>query len=516
MPRKYELSWDAKNRRWLKEYRGKKYSVSCRQLYVPETKEASYQAANDWWTRKRAEIDLAGRAALPPPPPFVDVLGPFVGDPAVFQDPDKALEYAFGRIMTRRLEQLKREQAEEPDPEHAPYDPQDQIQQAHQLALQDFLERHVVKGEPLSEELRAALPPARLLQIEGGLVGTVKGDDATPADRRISHHRGRWQAEQSTLVEAGGLSPGRASNQRILLGHFVAFAGEAASVDVITAEVVQNYYVHCLGRVKERMADPQNKAGWGREYAKKVFGTARGFIHYLVEQGLIAAPANLDSRKLRFGAAPKAVPTWTVEEFQKVLGAATGQLRLHLLLMANCGMTQVDVSELRDDEVDWQRSRIIRKRSKTADQKNVPTVEYPLWPRTFELLTEYRSGGERVLLTKRGHCWVRSDWKDGRQISCDSIASVFLILKNRIGFSKPLKQLRKTAASLLDRHPEYGRYAQLFLGHAPRSVADKSYVKPSQDRFDEAVKWLGQQFGMIPADEANGGERPKAQKRRGK
>ncbi len=45
--------------------RGKMYSVSCRQLGTPPTKEASTSAANAWWLRKQAEID---RKASEPTP----------------------------------------------------------------------------------------------------------------------------------------------------------------------------------------------------------------------------------------------------------------------------------------------------------------------------------------------------------------------------------------------------------------------------------------------------------------
>jgi hypothetical protein len=144
--------------------------------------------------------------------------------------------------------------------------------------------------------------------------------------------------------------------------------------------------------------------------------------------------------------------------------------------------------------VNWVTGRTARKRSKTADHANVPTVEYPLWPRTFELLREYRSGRERVLQTEKGNPWVRTELKDGRLVKADNIAAVYAWQKTARfkGFAKPLKLVRKTAASLLDSHPEYGRYAELFLGHAPKTVAGRHYVRPSQERFDEAVMWLVQ------------------------
>ena len=65
---------------------------------------------------------------------------------------------------------------------------------------------------------------------------------------------------------------------------------------------------------------------------------------------------------------------------------------------------------------------------------------------------------------------------------------------------KPLKLLRKTAATKLGQNPTYGRFAQYFLGHAPTTMADKHYVAPSQDQFDEAVAWLGTQILVSTPD----------------
>jgi hypothetical protein len=37
-----------------------------------------------------------------------------------------------------------------------------------------------------------------------------------------------------------------------------------------------------------------------------------------------------------------------------------------------------------------------------------------------------------------------------------------------------------------------------FLGHSPRTVADRHYVVPPQELLDEAVTWLGRQLGQVP------------------
>jgi hypothetical protein len=57
MPRSYLMTWDPGPRRWRKVYKGITYTVSCRDLKVPQTKDVSYQTANAWWTAKRADID---------------------------------------------------------------------------------------------------------------------------------------------------------------------------------------------------------------------------------------------------------------------------------------------------------------------------------------------------------------------------------------------------------------------------------------------------------------------------
>jgi hypothetical protein len=73
------MSWEPTRARWWKQYRGKRYLVSCKQLGTPATKEQSYRAANEWWARKRAEVDgdraepttiLSSHAPSPEPDPY--------------------------------------------------------------------------------------------------------------------------------------------------------------------------------------------------------------------------------------------------------------------------------------------------------------------------------------------------------------------------------------------------------------------------------------------------------------
>jgi integrase len=358
-------------------------------------------------------------------------------------------------------------------------------------ALLDLMRHYQDKPLP-RVVVEAAVGPGRVRQLEEDVTRLLEGP-APPPDRSLHAQVDRWVSTQQAQVASKQMTPDQSDNRRICIFHFRDWCG-AVPVDGIDAAKLHNFYLHCLQKVGERHAGA--KGGWSTEYAKKVFGTARAFVRFLWESGLIELPKNIDSRGFRFGNGAKAVQTWTVAEVKHVIAEAPGQLKLHLLLMVNAGFTQADVSDLLDTEVDWEAGRITRKRSKTAAHENVPVVCYPLWAQTFALLKKYRSGSEHVLLTESGRLFVRKELVRGKLVKADNIASNYTHLKRRLLFHKPLKLLRKTAATLLEAHPVYGRFTSVFLGHAPQGVKDRHYARPSQELFDEAVMWLGQQLGQ--------------------
>jgi integrase len=458
MARKLFMSWIGSQKRWMKMYRGHRYAISCKALGVPATKEASWQAANRWWEAKQAELDRQHEA--------------------------EAVKPGTPQAILRLLQAWK----------GAPLD--DEADAG--LTMLEFLQEF--KDKPLPPEVtEAVLGVGALRRIQEGVDALLDGPEEVEVSRTVGGQVDRWVTLQQSLAQAGRITPDRADNNRICLYHFRDFLGKQSSLEVIDARRLQDYFLHCLGGVSERNKDREKKAGWSVDYATKVFGVARQFVRFLWESDLIDLPKNIDSKAFRFGKGAKAIQTWTVEEFRTQVSAATGQLRLHLLLMANCGMLQTDIAELRQGEVDWAEGRIIRKRSKTGDEEEVPTVNYKLWPLTFELLKQYRSkDAEFVLLTESGRRWVDKRLVEGKLVKADNIASCYAWLKKRMGFRKPLKLIRKTSASLIESHKEYGRYKSHFLGHSPRSVADRHYAAPSQPLFDEVVAWLGREYGYLP------------------
>ena len=95
-----------------------------------------------------------------------------------------------------------------------------------------------------------------------------------------------------------------------------------------------------------------------------------------------------------------------------------------------------------------------------------------------------------MLLTHTGRPWVRDQIVNGKRKKSDSIKSLYVHLK--LDYS--LKLYRKTGATVLSK--KYPDCVELYLGHAPRTITQRSYVPPDVEKFDEAINWLGQQFGF--------------------
>jgi integrase len=307
---------------------------------------------------------------------------------------------------------------------------------------------------------------------------------STPIDFTVGYHVGRYLDLERARINAGQLSLIEFDLARRCLDYFAQWIKPTTSIKVIDPDRWEDFWTHLMG------------LHCSTEYKKKRFRYAKNFVTWLASKALIPVPPNLMSRKYKFGSTVMKVSTFTVDEVKALIDASTGQLTLHLLLMVNCGFTQQDVADLVDDEVNWKAGTITRKRSKTRNHDDVPTVTYLLWKRTFELLKKYRQQeGGLVLRTKSGQPWITKRQTNGVFNRSDNTKSVYRHLQEFTSTDKPIKLLRKTSSSLLDTHKDYGRYAGYFLAHSPTTVRDKSYVKPSQDQFDLAVAWLGSQYG---------------------
>ena len=471
MPAKFDLSWDDVGRRWRVMQDGKRFVVSCRQLgkqgyldaNAAHTKTATYQAANRWWSDKLKEIGQAP----PPPHPQAERLAELERRADWARRHDEPTGAIDDEIRTTTS-------IEERDDDPAPLD----------HPGRDYLASLAQFGIVVAED---ADPTAVAMVLGKRRVWAdrAKRDQAEvpPADRQVKANGESYISLIESRYRSGLLSPSEFDLVRRAVRSFTGWVGEKVDVGTITPPRWQAWYQQVLGS--------ECSVSW----KQKQWRHSREFVIHLAEMGLVSLPPNLSSRKYRFGDGEvAAIPTFSVDECKTVLAGATGRLRLVILLCLNCGFTQKDVADLHQDEVDWTNGRIVRSRSKTRKQtgRNALIVCYPLWPRTFELLKEYRGSSEIAFPNEKGVAWVRRD-ENSRS---DGVMSCWRHLQTKTGISGPPKLLRKTGASLLKNSGTYSDLDWLYLGDKPRSIPDKHYSARSQERFDEAIRWLGSQFGM--------------------
>jgi integrase len=222
---------------------------------------------------------------------------------------------------------------------------------------------------------------------------------------------------------------------------------------------------------------------------KKRWDIFRRFLRYLWSLRLIDLPRNLSSHG--FKVRPTELERHPIPKVRKVLAKLQPRQRLYGLLALNCGMNNVDTGSLKKEQVDLAAGTLTRRRVKTGDNVNVPTVTYLLWPETLALLTTFWSDHPDLVLTSKTNSPLWTAAVEGNRTPRKD-----LILK-QWRKTKPaikLKSLRSVSATLLQSHEVHARCVSLFLGHAPRTVADRHYAAPPQELFNQALRWLHDQL----------------------
>src|SRR5262249_10098833 len=165
MPRVLHMTWEKARRRWRKMYRGKVYTISPKELGCNPTMVDSIVAANEWWEKKKAELD--GRTLEHRP-----------GTPAAQL---AILEAYAGRKLDT---------------------PEDQLAAA--LAMRDEYGAKPPKG--LAE---AVLGPERVAQLRSG-IGNVLDAPAVPPERTVGRLVDTWLHQEASRVRAGKVGLSRA------------------------------------------------------------------------------------------------------------------------------------------------------------------------------------------------------------------------------------------------------------------------------------------------------------------
>ncbi len=469
MGRKLELSWDKTRKRWKKVYRGKQY-------YFPfgESKAdmIGYEAALEEWHRRKAQINLAAETSKPHRKEYeraIKVRQDIASWCRANGKPEEA------QILTGEADGLLRRFNLPNPPGVAPFE----ADPFCSLIKREIGDSPV--NDPTRWHVLEAIWKERLSNLHS----------QTELDKTLGANIDTYLKLKGAKANIGELSAGYIATLHAHLGRFVGQFGRSFPMEAITSKTLVDFHSELTTLIAEKKIK--------KTYANHCMVSVRGFARWAWGLDLCNLPRNVDSRELSFDVGPQKIRTFSVEQIKKLLSDATERTRLYILLALNCGMTQADIGDLRHEEFDGKAGRIVRKRSKTKDHENVPTVNYRLWPSTLELLKKYRSADpERVLVNRYGGPLKAETVQDGKFNKRDAISNAFLRLCETAGIDDlTFKHLRKSGASTLRKHREYKSYDWIYLGHSPRSIAERHYSEESQELFDEAIHWLGQQFGQV-------------------
>lgn len=455
------MNWDgAPNYRWRKMYKGVTYTVTCAELRAMVlTEEATRKVANDWWERKLAEL---------------------TGTPASV----KLLEQLPDvEVLRRKIEQGKAAQSILREIEHGPRD----AETVNRLICK--AELNSCTGSPVEEKVERLLGAMQATEPQRAermaqIVNSV-AEVAVNADRTFRENAERF-LERAKLGKKGRkIKPTSFTEIREFVRSLYTLRvkgdlliGENADVASIDANKVEAVYTWLAN----------DEISQGRR--KKHWGFFQRLVRYLWSKSLIELPRNLE--EFSFEVTPQAIKTYTDEEVLSVYQGLKPRFRLYALLGMNCGMTAADMGQLTKSMVDLDNGTLTRKRVKTQAQKNVPIVTYRLWPETVELLRAEQSPHPVLFLTSSDNTSLYESRFEGDDETPkkDLISLAWKRAKVRI----PQSAFRSISSTKIESHREYGRYKLHFLGHSPKTIAEKHYAAPSTELFGEIILWLREQL----------------------
>lgn len=409
------------------------YTVSCRKLKVPASKEASAAAANAWWEVKQKEIDSS--------PPTEE---------------EKRANAFKVWMMVQDWEQLDEESREK---------------------LVDSL-----VGAGQYEKLKAQAQ------------AVVESAVAEPSpDRTVEAQVEVWRQLLHSVCLSGQMSEGRFDAYCRNIRNFVEWIGADTPIDVIDEAKLEGFFNHLSIQVGAEKYSP-NYAHTLMMTAKQ-FISRLAELKLIPLPGNIrsrrfrfnhSAPAKIETFTLQ-----------EVRSLLNACDGFSERTKLYLLLFLNIGAYQHDIAELRQDEVDWKQGTITRARSKTRERHGPVVTYQLWPETFALLKKYRAKDSELALTTEEGNPLVRYWLENGQMRRYDVIQSAWSRLAAKMHLKKirlGIKHLRKTSASLLGEHPQYKFYALHFLADSPKNVADRHYVKPSDKEFAEALAWLREQI----------------------
>lgn len=472
MATRFKLSWRPNEGRFRKKYKGRYYHFP-----APEGKLAGYSRCLREWQKLKREIDNRNEESEDQKKWDGAIALARVALEEARRDEDR-MRWSWWYTMVLAFQKFH-----DDDNSYSLAADPDTVQDLRELLAFPRPQGHVVNPGP------GDFPDVDIAMFGEAQLPAPWEVYSLPYDepRRISSVESaarEFLKSKEREATAGKISPSRHEMLTRAVDDFLEAIGPT-ELQSLTGHHLYSYRDNLQDRIGKGAISPFT----GRDYLAAV----KQLVNWLyVREHIDAKPRCVEDRSFTIHVPQKEIVIFSPEEVRAIIDQAPEPLRLHLLLMANCGMTQKDIADLRHDETVLDTGTITRGRSKTK----VQVVAYRLWDETLRLLRKHKSDHPRLVLTNSNGdpLWRETIKPDGKRTKTDNIKSAYnrLELKDR----KPLKTFRASAASMLDNHPEFKLYEQHFLGHSPRTVAQKHYVTPSQERFDAAVRWLGEQYGF--------------------
>jgi integrase len=450
------MSWEGSpNFRWVKMHKRHRYRISCGELGVGRSKEDSYQAANRWWQAKLAELEKAR-----------------VGEERseAVSDIDRKILYASTHAP-KLLPSLKRSRKAilDASPDERILPDQDAINENIKIAklfgvtvpkdLDPMVSQHLFGERRLWEE---RLSGASLIGKERtvsycteAFLKEIQPRQQPKTFKAISDHL------YSIMNESG-----------------VWTAGTDAGA--VTEDTITSHYLWLVSR--DYVPSSHNKR----------IDHFRRFVRWLwTTKRLQELPRNLDVEGHKKKSEHRAIPVY--ENVKQVIDALPDALRIWALLGLNCGMTNADLGALRWDQIDQRNWVLTRRRVKTGKNPKVPTVRYKLWPEVVSRLQMITPKKVLVFTTQQGRPMYHTRFVDdsaGRQTATatDNFAQRWSKVDPKPKI--PLSHFRKISATALRSNNLYARFDEYFLGHVPKSVADRHYSAETDSAFFEALEFL--------------------------
>jgi len=503
MPRKRELTWQAGTKgrpgRWKRVYKGR--TVYCGTASAKGDLEA-YKMALEVWEQEKSRID-AEIASQPKPnqPNYEDAI----------QEWEKILQWsqahnspAHAALAREKLAEL-RKRLEQPSP--SPLAHGDRFWDIFELpkvmldSIGSFI-NHAGNPPPPDLSHPGVVDPSKLRGL-GSPNETqreiwrdrlnVQDDNPIEQENTVEAQLNRFLDQERLRVDSKRLSASRFTSKRNNLYRFRDWVGSQTPIDALTGTLIQGFHQELLRQIKAGTL--------AQDTAHDRLGDAKGFIRWLWRMEILPEMPRVmekGSNELSIGKRISTPEVFTIAEIQSLIQEASDRPRLFILLMLNCGMYQSDISDILQDEVDWEVGTITRKRSKTNRHASVPIVRYKLWGNTLKLLQENRAAsGERVLVNATGGPLVLRGLKpNGDPLTNDAIKNAIDRVRRKLKIPKPLKLFRKTSATLIRGNPEFRGLEDLFLGLSPTSISDRHYAQAPDELLAKATAWLATQYGV--------------------